>query len=91
MDNMKGNNLDMEAAKSHLEKFIRTKEIEDLRDICDVKVDKSQPVLERLLSFIEQVGNPYYFKVNGTPVKVAFAKNAHTFQESVERLVSNSN
>ena len=91
MDKEKGNNLDMEAAKSHLEQFIRTKEIEDLRDICDVKVDKSKPVLERLVSFIEQVGNPYYFRVNGTTVRVAFAKNAHTFQESVEKLVSNAN
>ena len=100
MDDMKGNNLDMSnivekiestEAKSHLEKFFGTKEIESLRDISDIKVDKSLPVMERLISFIEQIGNPYYFKVNGTPVRVAFTKNAHAFQESVERLVSNSN
>lgn len=90
MNNAKGNNLDMENAKSHLEKFIQTKEIEKLRDINDVVIDRSLPVMERIISFIQQIGDPYFFKVGDTPVRVKFTKNANTFQESVEHLISNS-
>ena len=43
---------------------------EDLKDISEVIIDTSKPVEERILSFIEQIGNPYLFKVGNTVVKV---------------------
>ena len=90
METSKGNNQDMENAKKHLQRFIDEKETDELRELNDVKIDTRKPVLERMISFIEQIGDPYYFKVGGTPVRVTFQKNANTFQECMEKLVSNS-
>jgi hypothetical protein len=77
-------------SKPHLEKMKR-KNIgdvgaEELKDISNIVIDKNKPVTERILLFIEQIGNPYLFKVGNTPVKVSFTPNALTFQKSLEIL-----
>ena len=41
---------------------------EQLVDIRDVKIDRSLPSEERIKSFIEQIKNPYQFKVGDTVV-----------------------
>ena len=47
--------------------------ISQLVDIRNVKIDRSLPSEERIKSFIEQIKNPYQFKVGDTVVKVSFA------------------
>ena len=37
----------------------------DLKEITEIQIDQTKPVPERILSFIEQTGNPYMFRVNG--------------------------
>ena len=37
--------------------------LDSLVDIRDVKIDRSQPVEERMKSYVEQIKNPYLFKV----------------------------
>ena len=37
--------------------------LESLVDIRDVKIDRSKPVEERMKSYVEQIKNPYLFKV----------------------------
>ena len=39
---------------------------EELVDIRDVKIDRTLPSDERIRSFIEQIKNPYCFKVGDT-------------------------
>ena len=46
---------------------------EELVDIRNVKIDRTLPSDERVRSFIEQIKNPYCFKVGDTVVKVSFA------------------
>ncbi|GHV00656.1 hypothetical protein FACS1894211_08500 [Clostridia bacterium] len=60
--------------------------IENLKDISEVTIDTKKPVEERILSFIEQIGNPYLFKVGNTPVKVGFNGNGSTLQKCLEIL-----
>ena len=50
--------------------------LESLVDIRDVKIDRSKPVEERMKSYVEQIKNPYLFKVGNTIVRVSYA-NAH--------------
>jgi len=58
--------------------------LEDLKDINEIHIDTSLPVIERILSFMVQIGNPYLFKVGDTPVKVSFSKNGPTIQNILE-------
>lgn len=58
--------------------------LEDLKDINEVSIDPELPVIERILSFMVQIRNPYLFKVGDTPVKVGFSNNGPTLQKSLE-------
>lgn len=58
--------------------------LEDLKDISEVKINSDLPVIERILSFMVQIGNPYLFKVGNVPVKVGFSQNGPTLQKSLE-------
>ncbi|MBU5406485.1 hypothetical protein KQI08_11305 [Paraeggerthella hongkongensis] len=44
-----------------------------LRDLGDVVIDPALDDEARLLSFIEQIGNPYCYKSDGLVVKLSFA------------------
>ena len=44
-----------------------------LADLRDVQIDTARPVRERMVSYLEQVGNPYLFKVEGLIVRVVFS------------------
>ena len=43
-----------------------------LVDLRDIKIDAGKPITERVQSFMEQVGNPYLFKVGDIAVKVNY-------------------
>lgn len=45
------------------------------------------PVTERILSFIDQLDNPYMFKVGDINVKVSYNENGPTLQESLENIL----
>lgn len=59
-------------------------DINSLVDIRDVKIDTSAPVPERIKSYIEQVKNPYYFRVGDVAVHVSYAENGPSLQEILE-------
>ena len=43
-----------------------------LVDLREVQIDTALPVQKRMEQFIQQVGNPYLFKVDGIVVKASF-------------------
>ena len=43
-----------------------------LVDLQDVHIDTALPVQKRMERFIQQVGNPYLFKVDGIVVKASY-------------------
>lgn len=59
-------------------------DISSLVDIRDVKIDTSLSVPERIKSYLEQVKNPYYFRVGDVAVHVCYAENGPTLQEVME-------
>ena len=63
--------------------------LEDLVDIRTVHIDTSKPVLERILSFMAQIKNPYLFKVGDTPVKVEFNDDGPSLKEALEQFILN--
>ena len=48
-----------------------------LADLRDVQIDTSLPVRERMVSYLQQVGNPYLFKVEGLVVKATYLPQAN--------------
>jgi len=59
-----------------------------LVDIRSVKIDPAQPVEERMKSYVEQIKNPYMFKVGGTVVRVSYANTQATINDNFVNLLS---
>lgn len=61
---------------------------ESLVDIRDVKLDSSMEQADRVRSFIQQVKNPYRFKVGDVVVNVAYTNGGATLNECFADLLS---
>ena len=61
---------------------------ESLVDISDVKIDRSKPVEERMKSYVEQIKNPYLFKVGNTIVRVSYANTQATINDNFVNLLA---
>ena len=60
---------------------IRTVDPAGLRDIRDVKVNTDLPKRERILDFIQQIGNPYCYRHGKYVVKVSFTDTDVTLED----------
>jgi hypothetical protein len=63
---------------------IRTVDSSTLVDIRDVKINTNLPKEERILDFIDQVGNPYCFKCGKLIIKSTFSDNNVTMEERLK-------
>ena len=70
------------------DKQSRKELLDSLVDIRDVKIDRSQPVEERMKSYVEQIKNPYLFKVGNTVVRVSYANTQATINENFVNLLA---
>lgn len=61
---------------------------DQLVDIRDVKIDSSLPTEERIKSFVEQIRDPYQFKIGSTVVHVAFANTQNTLTDNFINMVA---
>ena len=62
--------------------------LDSLVDIRDVKIDRTQPVEERMKSYVEQIKNPYLFKVGNTVVRVSHANTQATINDNFVNLLA---
>lgn len=58
-----------------------------LIDLDEVQIDDTRPVSERILSFLQQVQNPYCFRIGDVAVKVNYKPDGPSFQQSFEGLL----
>ncbi len=75
-----GESMEKEMSKQEL--------LDSLVDIRDVKLDPSQPVEERMKSYVEQIKNPYLFKVGKTIVRVSYANTQETINDHFANLLA---
>lgn len=61
--------------------------LDSLVDIRDVKIDRSLPVEERMKSYVEQIKNPYMFKVGNTIVRASYKEDGPSFQEVFNQML----
>ena len=64
---------------------------DQLVDLRSVSVDKSLPVPERMRSFVDQVKNPYLFKVDDIAVKVEFSSGKRVEDSLLSFLLAEKN
>ena len=62
--------------------------LDSLVDIRDVKIDRSMPVEDRMKSYVEQIKNPYMFKVGNTVVRVSYANTQATINDNFVNLLA---
>jgi len=63
-------------------------DLSDLVDIRDVKVDRNLPAQERVKSYVEQIKNPYCFRVGDVKVRVSFAAESQTINDSFSDMIA---
>lgn len=68
---------------------IRTVDKSTLVDRSCVKLDKNMSREERILSYIEQIKNPYCYLDNGVVVKISFIDTDITLEDRLEEYVRN--
>ena len=62
--------------------------IEELVDIRKVQIDRTLSSEERIKSFVEQIKNPYQFKVGNTVVTVSFANTQNTITDNFINMIA---
>ena len=62
--------------------------LNSLVDIRDVKIDRSMSVEDRMNSYVEQIKNPYMFKVGNTVVRVSYANTQATINDNFVNLLA---
>ena len=62
--------------------------LDSLVDIRDVKIDRSMSVEDRMKSYVEQIKNPYMFKVGNTVVRVSYANPQATINDNFVNLLA---
>ena len=59
-----------------------------LVDIRDVRIDRTLPMEERVKSYVQQIKNPYLFKVGNTVVRVSYADTDRTMNDNFVNMIS---
>jgi len=62
---------------------VREVDPDTLVDIRDIKINESLSREQRVADFIQQIKNPYCFRVGNVAVSVGFAENGATFEEQM--------
>ena len=62
--------------------------LDSLVDIRDVHIDRTLPIEERVKSYVEQVKNPYMFKVGNTVVRVSYADTDRTMNDNFVNMIA---
>ena len=62
--------------------------LDSLVDIRDVKIDRSMSVEDRMKSYVEQIKNPYMFKVGNTVVRVSYANTQAMINDNFVNLLA---
>ena len=64
------------------------KNLSELVDIRDVVIDKSLPLEERVRSYVEQIKDPYCFKVGDVVVRVSYADKDKSLTDSFTYMIA---
>ena len=55
---------------------LKSCEPNDLVDLCDIQIDASLPLRERMAHYRQQIRDPYLFKVDGLIIRAVYPPDA---------------
>lgn len=61
---------------------------ERLVDLRDVHIDTSLPKAERIRSFVQQVKDPYHYRVGDVEVRVSYTDTSTTLEDRFAQMLS---
>lgn len=64
------------------------KSLSELVDIRDVKIDRNLPTEERIRSYVQQIKDPYCFRVGDVKVRVSYAAKDQTLDDSFSTMIA---
>lgn len=59
---------------------------EDLIDLKDIRIDDNKPITERMRDYLDQIKDPYLFRVGDIVVKVKFT-GEESLQTKIEEMM----
>lgn len=63
-------------------------QMDTLVDIRNVRIDRTLPLEERIRSYVEQIRNPYLFRVGDTVVHVSYANTQRTLNDNFISMIA---
>ena len=76
-----------EEYRKYLETDFDDVDVNELKDLRKVRIDRSQTKEKRIAQYLKQVGNPYMVRVGNVKVKIRFANNGVSFEDAFEDLL----
>jgi len=64
---------------------------EELKELTEIHIDPNAPLDERFEKYLDEIGNPYRFTVNGTVVNIGFSSTEKTLSESLYNYYTHKN
>jgi len=64
-------------------------DINEVDEITNIKIDRRKSSNERILDFLNEVKNPYIFKVNGKLVRIRFSDTEKTADDCLTSVLQN--
>lgn len=62
--------------------------VQSLVDIRDIQIDEKLPQEEKIRSFIEQIKDPYHFKVGDVTVRVSYSGDSASLNDRFVEMMS---
>lgn len=53
-----------------------------LKELTEIYIDPDISIEERVNTLFDKIGNPYFFKINGTIFRIKFSNNNKSLDES---------
>lgn len=62
--------------------------INDLKELDEIKIDEKLPVIERMLDALSQGYNPYFYKCKGKIIQIIYGNQNKSLQECLMDLIA---
>ena len=79
-----------EEYRKYLETDFDDVNIKDMKDICDVRIDRNLPQEKRIKQYLRQIENPYLVRVGSIKVKIRFANEGTSIEDAFEQMLLNA-
>lgn len=63
----------------------------ELKELTEIVINPDEPIKQRIENYVEQIGNPYQFLINGKRVKISFDDTNRTLEDCLHNYAMKKN